>query len=996
MTSVQAATNANATKAIDNLQTKSGYQKGYRYGGDLQCYGFARKVYTKLFGMEMGSQNKSTYYSINNPSMYVVGQLKGAHSLSEIKALLMKASPGDVLTYRTTCAWTHTAIVEAVDSTGITLYHYTDDDPSESINYSVKITKAYWSKSVNADNWYAVAWIGQLTSSSHGMTLYHAKNYDELYGSAYSIKHNANGGTGSVATSSVTYGTDFTIAKSGFTRAGYALAGYNVYRSSDKRWYTTGGWATAAEITSGGYTKKQYSPGATYTLDYSWTRGASAGDTYTFYAVWKQSAFNIAYNANGGTGTMASSTINSGGILTIPECSYTRDGYYFLGYNVLRQSDSGCYIAGKGWFTSSVLKNNGYKKRLYTPGEALTFDNSWTNGATAGDTYTFYAIWGKNNPSLNFYNNYSGANYIASGITEGELFEKSFISRDESVYTLSIDSTERLNNQNSLKIVGKAAGSSGKDMAFMTDTNQGCCVWGGARDDKQMTLSFWAKSSVNGAKMYLRWGYTSDYQTITLTTSWKKYTVDMSKNLYDGNVIHPYFDTAGTFYINNLFLRDGSTSEIYRQESTDIVDTISYDYGSTYGKLPTAERAGYTFKGWYTAKVGGTQITADTQVLPDDTNVYAHWEQDFCDASVGLTYAPDGRVYELYDNALSWEEAKAHCESLGGHLVTINSAEENELVHSMISDDSRIAWIGAYFDTETGAWRWVTDEEFDYTNWASGEPTNSEASPEPYAHMHPCDIGTVQVSATWNDMSILDSWTSHYAVQNSSYICEYEPGAYDDPNDPEDPDDPEDPEIPTDPEDPDDPENPDVPVDPEEIVAVYFYNSLGWKDPYICYYDGTEEITYILFMDYVGVSAQGDVYSAYIPSDETEFWFGTAESENMAATVSVVGNPVDGIGYMPSELNEDSLYDLISLEYEDGAFGYPDEPQPTPVLKGDVNGDGEVDIGDAVVVSRYSAGFLSLDSVQLITADVNGDGEVDIGDAVVISRYSAGFITSIG
>lgn len=148
-------TNANATKAIDNLQTKSGYQKGYRYGGDLQCYGFARKVYAKLFGMEMGSQNQSTYYSINNPSMYVVGQLKGAHSLSEIKALLMKASPGDVLTYRTTCACTHTAIVEAVDSTGITLYHYTDDDPSESINSSVKITKAYWSKSVNADNSYS-------------------------------------------------------------------------------------------------------------------------------------------------------------------------------------------------------------------------------------------------------------------------------------------------------------------------------------------------------------------------------------------------------------------------------------------------------------------------------------------------------------------------------------------------------------------------------------------------------------------------------------------------------------------------------------------------------------------------------------------------------------------------------------------------------------------------------------------------------------------------
>ena len=65
------------------------------------------------------------------------------------------------------------------------------------------------------------------------------------------------------------------------------------------------------------------------------------------------------------------------------------------------------------------------------------------------------------------------------------------------------------------------------------------------------------------------------------------------------------------------------------------------------------------------------------------------------------------------------------------------------------------------------------------------------------------------------------------------------------------------------------------------------------------------------------------------------------------------------------------------------------------VLLGDVNSDGVVDAGDAVVISRYDAGLISLTDEQLIAGDVNGDGAVDAGDAVIISRYDAGFISSL-
>jgi uncharacterized repeat protein (TIGR02543 family) len=48
--------------------------------------------------------------------------------------------------------------------------------------------------------------------------------------------------------------------------------------------------------------------------------------------------------------------------------------------------------------------------------------------------------------------------------------------------------------------------------------------------------------------------------------------------------------------------------------------------GSTYGKLPTAKRKGYTFLGWFTKKSGGVWITAATKVtITKNTNLYAHW-----------------------------------------------------------------------------------------------------------------------------------------------------------------------------------------------------------------------------------------------------------------------------------------------------------------------------------------------------------------------------------
>ncbi len=54
--------------------------------------------------------------------------------------------------------------------------------------------------------------------------------------------------------------------------------------------------------------------------------------------------------------------------------------------------------------------------------------------------------------------------------------------------------------------------------------------------------------------------------------------------------------------------------------------TIGVSYDGTYADLPTAEREGYTFDGWFTEAAVGTQVTTDTSVTrTEDHTLYAHW-----------------------------------------------------------------------------------------------------------------------------------------------------------------------------------------------------------------------------------------------------------------------------------------------------------------------------------------------------------------------------------
>ena len=93
------------------------------------------------------------------------------------------------------------------------------------------------------------------------------------------------------------------------------------------------------------------------------------------------------------------------------------------------------------------------------------------------------------------------------------------------------------------------------------------------------------------------------------------------------------------------------------------------------------------------------------------------------------TIIEDGHLYSVYDYTVSWVYAKELCERMGGHLVTITSQDEQHKIEQLITTGKRDGyWLGGsnYDASDYNAiglpWKWVTSEEFSYSNWNPGEP----------------------------------------------------------------------------------------------------------------------------------------------------------------------------------------------------------------------------------------------------------------------------------
>ena len=129
----------------------------------------------------------------------------------------------------------------------------------------------------------------------------------------------------------------------------------------------------------------------------------------------------------------------------------------------------------------------------------------------------------------------------------------------------------------------------------------------------------------------------------------------------------------------------------------------------------------------------------------------------------------DHHCYRGYD-ADDFEGAQQACSKLGGHLATLASAAENELILEFIRESK---FVGGFEDVPlssegNGAYKWVTGEPFQYTNWAEREPDRAASRCGTLNDYGRCYEHCIAVTGD-------GSWIDQRCDRADGYVCEWDP-----------------------------------------------------------------------------------------------------------------------------------------------------------------------------------------------------------------------------
>jgi hypothetical protein len=111
-----------------------------------------------------------------------------------------------------------------------------------------------------------------------------------------------------------------------------------------------------------------------------------------------------------------------------------------------------------------------------------------------------------------------------------------------------------------------------------------------------------------------------------------------------------------------------------------------------------------------------------------------------------------GHTYYRSNFSANWATANANAMALGGHLLTVSSAAENNLFAGLGSH-----WAGFTDQATEGTWVWVTGEPVVFTAWSTAEPNDYNGNED---HMQLNWSGT-----NWNDYD---------GATNYPYVVEFD------------------------------------------------------------------------------------------------------------------------------------------------------------------------------------------------------------------------------
>ena len=462
--------------------------------------------------------------------------------------------------------------------------------------------------------------IGSSSSTSSAIGWY----FESVFPYAkYTIKYNANGGSGAPSSQTKTHGTNLTLSSTKPTRTGYTFKG----------------WAlTQAESNSG---------------DWYYQAGGTCGknENLTLYAVWEEHKLTINYYSNYATSAFADALNSVGSDKNVKVWTY--DFYYdndYSTYGLANYSNSSGsvymtrtgYTATGKWGTSTSGGTLIDEDTGYTTGQSLAkaLGKDLSNGDAS---ISLYAQWSENSLTINYYSNY--ADY---GTFNGEALSVSANSNvvvySHKYYYDNAYSDGIYNIQNSEKLYLTRTG-------YTSTLKWGTSTSGGTLIDQYASFST-GQALAEALGKSLKTGNA----TINLYPQWRVNVLTIKYNVNGGKV-----DSTKYYVSSNLISLTSSSSVLEDKWNYNSGHTDGLYNASTFG----LSREGYKFVGW---KVGSSGTTVfdqdDASVVPTDlasnittgdrtVTLYAVWEIS------GVIYIDNGSKLEPYlvyiDNGSTWD-----------------------------------------------------------------------------------------------------------------------------------------------------------------------------------------------------------------------------------------------------------------------------------------------------------------------------------------------------
>lgn len=392
----------------------------------------------------------------------------------------------------------------------------------------------------------------------------------------YSVKFDANGGTGSISNQPFTYGTAQNLTVNSMTRTGHSFAGWNTKANGTGTLYGDGANVTGLTVVN--------------------------GTTVTLYAQWTENSYTVRFDANGGIGSMADQQHSYNAAQTLTPNAFTKTGYSFAGWNTKSNGSGTSYAGGASVKNLSAVKD-----------ETVTLYAMWTADAY---TLSFAANGGAGSMPSQCFATGDTASLRANAFSKaGHSFtvwkddKNNSVAENTTVDTIGRSTTLTAQwTANSYTVRFHANGGTGSisEQSFTYDVPQNLTANNSSITRSGYNFAGWSETPTAAAATY------TDNQSVSNLTSIK-----------DSSVILYAVWTTNTYAVT--FNANGGAGLM-----ADL--SITSGESATLG-TSVLTRAGYKFSGWNTSADGtGTYYPdgATVSFTPDATGMvplYAMWTE---------------------------------------------------------------------------------------------------------------------------------------------------------------------------------------------------------------------------------------------------------------------------------------------------------------------------------------------------------------------------------